>query len=340
MTARLQPCLGFVTALVLSALVSACAPATAGAGAAGGSATSGTVEANGIRLAYESYGPAEREAILLIGGTGNQLIDWPIELVEELVDRGYRVVRFDSRDVGLSTHLDSAGLPDWAAIVTAGQEGRPPPLAYTLEDMAQDAVALLDALDIPRAHIVGVSQGGMVAQLMAIHHPEYVLSLTSMMATSGNPTLPLPARPEVLAGVGTPPTGDDRNERIDFEVRSRLALGSPAYPTDEETIREQVARGFARAYDPAGVARHQAAALVASYQDRRTALQAVRVPTVVLHGAEDPLVAVQGGREVAESIPEAEFRLIPGMGHDVPVALVPVIADAITAAAARASGGS
>lgn len=300
--------------------------------------SSGTVEANGITLAYESYGPEDHEAILLIGGTGNQLIDWPIELVHELVRRGYRVVRFDSRDVGLSTHLESAGLPNWAAITRAGQEGKPPPLAYTLEDMAQDAVGLLDALDIEKAHIVGVSQGGMVAQLIAIHHPEHVLSLTSMMATSGNPALPLPAKPEVFASLGSPPVGDDLAEHIAYELRTRQALSSPGYPTDEQTIRQQIERDFQRSYDPAGVARHQAAALVASYKDRREALRDVHVPTVVVHGAEDPLVPVQGGREVAESIPNAEFRLIPGMGHDLPVALVPVIADAITAAASRSSG--
>jgi pimeloyl-ACP methyl ester carboxylesterase len=299
---------------------------------------SGTAEANGITLAYERHGPEEREAMLLIGGTGNQLIDWPIELVRELVDRGYHVVRFDSRDVGLSTHLEAAGLPDWEAITRAGQEGKPIPLAYTLEDMAEDAAGLLDALGIEQAHIVGVSQGGIVAQLVAIHHPEHVRSLTSIMAGSGNPMLPLPARPEVLASVGAPPAGGDLAARIAYEVRTRRALSSPGYPTDEQTIREQVERDYQRADDPAGLARHQAAALVANYQDRREALRDVQVPTVVVQGAEDPLVPVQGGREVAESIPNAEFRLIPGMGHDLPVALVPEIADAITAAASRATG--
>jgi pimeloyl-ACP methyl ester carboxylesterase len=248
-------------------------------------------------------------------------------------------VRFDSRDVGLSTHLDAAGLPDWEAITRAGQEGKPPPLAYILEDMAQDAIGLLDALDIERAHIVGASQGGMVAQLIAIHHPEHVLSLTSIMAGSGNPVLPLPAKPDVLASVGPPPVGDDLAERIAYEVRARQALSSPGYPTDEQTIRQQVERAFLRAYDPAGLVRHQAAALIANYQDRREALRDVQVPTVVVHGAEDPLVPVQGGREVAESIPNADFRLIPGMGHDLPVALVPVIADAITTAASRSTSG-
>jgi pimeloyl-ACP methyl ester carboxylesterase len=325
------------TAIAASLLLTAaCAPPPAPSETPARDAVrSGVAEANGIELAYESYGPADREAILLIGGTGNQLIDWPIELVHDLVGRGYRVVRFDSRDVGLSTHVDSAGPPDWAAITRAGQEGRPPPLAYTLEDMAGDALGLLDALDIEKAHIVGISQGGMIAQLIAIHHPEHVLSLTSIAAGPGDPTLPLPAKPEVFASVGTPPTGDDREERIAFEVRSRQALSSPGYPTDEQTIRRQVERDFDRSFDPEGVARHQAAALVASFQDRREALRGVRVPTVVVHGAEDPLVPVQGGREVAESIPGAEFRLIPGMGHDVPVALVPTIADAIAAAAAR-----
>lgn len=300
--------------------------------------TAGTVEANGITLAYESFGPTDRETILLIGGTGNQLIDWPIELVRALVVRGYRVVRFDSRDVGLSTHFESAGLPDWAAIQQAGEQGMPPPLAYTLEDMAKDAVGLLDALQVKRAHIVGASQGGIIAQLIAIHHSDRVLSLTSMMAGSGNPTLPLVANPEVFASVGSPPKSDSLSALIAYEVRVRQALSSPGYPTDEGTIRQQVERSIHRSYDPAGLARQQAAAAVAHFQDRREALRQVHVPTVVIQGADDPIVSEQGAREVATSIPEAEFRLVRGMGHDIPIALVGVIADSITAVASRAGG--
>ena len=301
--------------------------------------TAGTVEANGITLAYESYGSEDRETVLLIGGTGMQLIDWPMELVHELVGRGYRVVRFDSRDVGLSTHLDSAGLPDWAALQQAGEQGVPPPLAYTLEDMAADAVGLLDALGIERAHVAGASQGGAIAQLMAIHHPNRVASLTSIMAGSGNPALPLIAKPEAFASVGTPPAGDSLAALVDHELRVRQALSSPGHATDEQALRQQVERSVRRAYNAAGLARQQAAAAVAHYQDRREALRRVRVPTVVVHGAEDPVVPVQGGREVAESILNAEFRLIPDGGHDLPVAFVPMIVDAITAAASRATGG-
>jgi pimeloyl-ACP methyl ester carboxylesterase len=330
--------LSFATFVMLGILVSGCASSSMPEAQTRETATSGTVEANGITLAYASHGPTNREAILLIGGTGMQLIEWPIELVRELVNRGYRVVRFDSRDVGLSTHLDDAGLPDWAAITRAGQEGEPPPLAYTLEDMAQDAVGLLRALGIEKAHIVGVSQGGMIAQLMAIHHGEHVLSLTSIMATSGNPALPLIAKPEAFAAVAAPPAGDSLEAVVDYEVRARQALSSPAYPSDEQTLRRQVEQSVRRSYDPAGLARQQAAAVVAHYQDRREALRGVQVPTVVVHGAEDPLVLVQGGREVAESIPNADFRLISGMGHDLPVALVPAIADAITAAASHSTG--
>ncbi len=214
----------------------------------------------------------------------------------------------------------------------------PPPLAYTLGDMAEDAVDLLDALGIEAAHVVGASQGGAVAQLIAIHDPDHVLSLTSLMAGSGNPALPLVAKPDVFALAGTPPPGDDLAEVVAYRVRIRQALSSPDYPTDEQAIRRQVERSIRRAYDPAGLARQQAAVAVAHYQDRREALRRVRVPAVVIQGADDPLVSVQGAREVATSIPQAEFRLVPGMGHDIPVALVPVLADAIATVASRGAG--
>jgi pimeloyl-ACP methyl ester carboxylesterase len=294
---------------------------------------------NGLRLAYESHGPTDGETILLIGGTGMQLIDWPSELVDTLVDRGYRVVTFDNRDVGLSTRLDSLGAPDWPAIIRAGQEGRPAPLPYTLEDMAADAVGLLTALGVEKAHIVGASQGGIITQLIAIHYPDRVLSITPMMSGSGDPSQPMPAKPDRLKDIGDPPTDTAFATQVEYQMRVDRALAG-AYPPDDTTLRARVVRRLRRGYDAEGLQRHQAAALVASYQDRREALRQVRVPAVVVQGADDPLVPPESARQVAESIPGAQFVLIPGMGHDMPAEVVGRVADAITSAARRARGAS
>ncbi len=176
-----------------------------------------TVAANGISIAYASSGSCNPETVLLIRGTGQQLIEWPQELVEELVERGYRVIRFDNRDVGLSTHMTDAGYPDSAAITEALQNGTPPPLPYTLNDMANDAVGLLDTLGIDRAHLIGASMGGDIAQLVAIDHPDRVLSLTTIGADSANAALPVIANPDAFAAVPAPPADGDRDAFIDYE---------------------------------------------------------------------------------------------------------------------------
>jgi pimeloyl-ACP methyl ester carboxylesterase len=247
------------------------------------------------------------------------------------------VVRFDNRDVGLSTKFSEAGYPDLAAIGKALEDGKPAPLPYTLEDMAEDAVGLLEALNIPKAHIVGVSMGGGIAQLVAINHPQRTLSLTSIMADSGNPALPLIAKPEALAGLPTPPVDGDKETFIDYQSKLWQVLGSPDYPTDEQTIRELVRRDVERSYDPAGLARHQAVALFGHFDVQRYAnLKSIVAPTVVLQGADDPLVPVEAARDIAANIPGAELIIVPGMGHELPTQLVLTIADAITSAAERA----
>lgn len=293
----------------------------------------GKVQANGISIAYESLGPTNRETVLLIMGTGGQLTQWPPELLTELVKRGYRVVCYDNRDVGLSTHLDAAGLPDWMAIGAALKAGKPAPLAYTLDDMANDTVGLLDALGIRKAHLVGVSMGGMIAQIVAAKFPERTRSLTSIMAGSGNPALPLPAKPDVVAKMPPPVPNGDTEAIIAREIKVWQVIGSPGYPTDERLLRKRVTDAVKRSYYPAGMERQGVAAVFAG--DRRSSLKSIKSPTVVVHGSEDPIVPIEGGREVAANIPGAELRVIPGMGHDIPDALVPVVLEAITSATSR-----
>lgn len=302
--------------------------------------TAGKVQANGITIAYESFGPTDRETILLIAGTGQQLVDWPIELVEELVQRGYRVVRFDNRDIGLSTKFTEAGLPDPEAIAKALEAGEPAPLPYTLQDMAGDVVGLLDALGIQQAHLAGISMGGAIAQLVAIDYPERTLSLTSLMADSGNPGLPVIARPEAFEGMPPQPTTADREAYINWQVKTWQALSGPEYPVDEAILREWAERDFERDFDPAGRLRQQTVSFVGHIESagyRLNNLENITAPTVVLQGTEDPIVPVASAEDIVARVPGAELRLIPGLGHFIPVELVPVFADAITAAAARAT---
>jgi pimeloyl-ACP methyl ester carboxylesterase len=299
---------------------------------------SGTVQANGITIAYETFGPAERETVLMIMGNGTQLTAWPIELCDELVKRGYRVVIYDNRDVGLSTKFDKAGVPDTRVVIEARLAGKPSPLPYTLDDMAKDAVGLLDALGIKKAHIVGVSMGAMIAQLVAADHPEHVFSLTSIMSTSGSPEVPFPAKPEALAKMPPPAPDGDKGAIVANAVKMIRVLAGPVYPPDDERIKDMVVRSMKRsAYRP-GMARHNALSALGLYEDRRAKLKTIKVPTVVVHGALDPLMSVEGGKDTAANIAGAELRIIPGMGHDLPIPLVKTIADAITTAASRATG--
>jgi pimeloyl-ACP methyl ester carboxylesterase len=290
-----------------------------------------------LTFEYERFGPADRETVLLIMGLGAQMTRWPVALCQELMARGFHVVRFDNRDIGLSSKLDDLGLPNTGALIAARAAGQPAVPPYTLDDMAADAVGLMDALGIARAHIVGASMGGMIAQLIVADHPARALSLTSIMSTTANPAVP-PSTPEALAALLTPPApAGDWDAIAARGVGVSKVIGSPGYPRDEAALRDAILADAQRNYHPQGMARQMAAVLCAP--DRRPKLQTIAVPTVVLHGAVDPLVPVEGGKDTAANIPGAELRIVPGMGHDIPPALVTAFADAIEAAADRATTG-
>ncbi len=284
------------------------------------------IQANGIPLEYASYGPDKGETILLIMGLGAQMTRWPLPLIQMFVDKGYRVVTFDNRDVGLSHKFDAAGPGDVGAIMAARMQGKTPQAAYTLDDMADDAAGLLGALKIAKAHIVGASMGGMIAQMVAARHPDKVLSLTSVMSTTGNPALPQ-ATPEAMVQLTMRPDPDDTEALIAHAVKTQLVVGSPAYPPDEAVLRTNVIADMGRSSYPVGFTR-QLAAIMAS-GDRRDAVRTITAPTMVLHGLADPLVPVEGGRDTAATIPGAQLREIPGMGHDLPAPLFPAFVDAV-----------
>ena len=286
--------------------------------------------ANKIELEYESFGRDADPAILLIMGLGGHLTRWNLELCDLLVARGYRVIRFDNRDCGLSTHFSDAPVPDLRAL----QNGQPVTLPYTLDDLVADSVGLLDALGIKQANVAGASMGGAIAQLAAANYPERVISLTSIMSSSGNPALPAPTPAAATALFAPLPRQRDRESIVADSITRYETLESPAYPTDRGRLRQLFADEYERNFDPRGVAR-QLAALIAN-GDRRSLLRSITAPSVVLHGAADQLIPLACGKDVARNIPNAEFRIIDGMGHDFPVALSQVIGDAICAAAHRA----
>ena len=291
------------------------------------------VKANGISIEYEEFGPRNGPVVLLIMGLGAQLTRWPAEFIANLTERGYRVIRYDNRDVGLSQKFDGAGVPQIAQIMADAAQGKKISVAYSLKDMADDAAGLLAALGIAKAHIVGASMGGMIGQLVAAHHPDKTISFTSIMSSTGNPELP-PAKPEAMAVLMTRPPADDLQAIIDSGVKAARVIGSPAYPADEKTLRANIEADVKRSNYPAGFARQIAAVMMTG--DRRAELKKITAPTLVIHGLDDPLAPVQGGRDTAANITGAELLEIPGMGHDLPVELYGQIADAIHGLASRA----
>ncbi|MEN3976361.1 alpha/beta fold hydrolase [Emcibacter sp. SYSU 3D8] len=273
------------------------------------------ITANGLSLEYDERGRKDDPAILLIMGLGAQMVLWPDMFCDMLADQGFRVIRFDNRDIGLSQKFDGAAVPGVQEIIAGLMAGKPLPVPYLLGDMAADAVGMLDALGIGRAHVVGASMGGMIAQLVAIHHASRVASLTSIMSTSGRYGLP-PGKPEAMEKLLTRPAGTDRKSVVDHSVMLAGVIGSPAYPVPEEHLRAFSERTYDRSFYPEGMPRHYAAIL--SSGGREALLPGVTAPTLVLHGSEDPLLPVEHGHDTARLIPGAALEVIEGMGHNLP----------------------
>ena len=285
-----------------------------------------TTPKTGIELFYETRGDPANEPILLVMGLGAQMILWPEEFVDALVERGFHVIRYDNRDIGLSQKMGEAKPPKIVWQVLRARIGWKASVPYTLRDMADDGAGLLEALGIDRAHVVGASMGGMIAQLMAVHHEDKLLSLTSIMSTTGNPKLPQ-AEKHAIEPLTAPLPSMEENVLVAHGMNVQQQIGSPGYPADLDRRRERVTQMVRRNVYPPGLPRQLAA--IIDDGDRRARLARVTTPTLVLHGEADPLIKLQAGEETAASIPGARLVTIPGWGHDLPVELIDRLADEV-----------
>jgi pimeloyl-ACP methyl ester carboxylesterase len=284
-----------------------------------------SVRANGIQIEYESFGAESSPAILLIMGLGMQMIAWPDPFCQKLAAAGFRVIRFDNRDIGLSTHFDDRGVPNmvWAFLkARIGLKVRGP---YDLNDMAADTVGLMDALQLREAHVVGASMGGMIAQQVAAKYPGRAKSLVSIMSTSGDRRLPPATRDAQRALFARPANPHDQNSIVEHSMKIWGVIGSPGFPTDPAELRARTQRSVTRSYHPQGVARQLVGILASG--DRSKDLATIRTPTLVIHGDCDPLVRPACGEDTAQKIPGAKLSIIKGMGHDM--AAWPILADQI-----------
>ncbi|MFT3865464.1 MAG: alpha/beta hydrolase [Solirubrobacterales bacterium] len=284
--------------------------------------------ANGIELCYQEMGEPDGEPLVLVMGLATQMIAWFDGLCTLLAERGYRVIRFDNRDIGRSTKIDVAGMPSKVDLLL----GRRATAPYLLRDMAKDTVGLLDFLEIDQAHVVGASMGGMIVQQMAIDHPRRLRSMVSIMSTTGSRRAGQPSLKAFGLMLGNPPM--TRDQVISRAVKTFRVIGSPGFPFEEDVVREMAASSYDRGHSAAGVARQLHAILASG--DRTEALRRVQIPTAVIHGTRDPLVKPSGGRATARAIPGARLMMIDGMGHDLPRDLWPTFAEAIDTNAGRA----
>jgi len=289
-------------------------------------------KANNIEIEYETFGNPSDKPLLLIMGLGSQMIQWEEGFIKGLTDRGFFVIIFDNRDVGLSSKCDEAGDPDLMKAFMAVQQGKDFEAPYLLDDMADDAVGLLDAINIEKAHICGASMGGMIAQTIAIRHPSRVMSLTSIMSTTGNPNLP--QMTQEAAQVLFNPVPPERDAYIENLVRVGKFIYGSGFPFNEEKQRTFAARIFDRCYYPQGTER-QTLAIMAD-GNRKEKLSAIKIPTLIIHGRDDPLFPVEGGIDTAEAIQGSELLIIDGMGHSLPPETWGRISDAIAENAAKA----
>ena len=289
------------------------------------------INANNIEIEYETFGNASDKPLLLISGLGAQMIFWDEGFIHLLVERGFYVIRFDNRDVGLSSKIEEAGEPDIMQAYMAIQAGQPFEPPYTLEDMADDAIGLLDALDIKKAHICGLSMGGMIVQVITLRHPSRVLSLISIASSTGNPNLPGgdPEVREVMAAPAPP----DREGYIKYYVKlGRLLYGS-GFPYNEAKSRELAGRAYDRCFYPPGIGRQTLAIMVSG--NRKSKLSSITVPTLIIHGSDDPVIRVEGGKDTHEAILGSELLIIEGMGHSLPLETWTQISNAIAENAAK-----
>ena len=292
------------------------------------------ISANGVAIEVEDHGSPQGEPLLLIMGLGMQLVAWHEDFVESLVQRGFRVIRFDNRDIGLSENFDRFGAPKLGLDALKLALGLRVSSPYTLADMAADSVGVLDALGIPKAHICGASMGGMIAQQIAVRHPDRVKSLTLMMTSTGARKLPGPSLKVRSALMSRPKDPTDIESVVAHYVALYQLIGSPGYPPADGYVRGRLQMSVRRSYRPAGTARQMVA--IAADGDRSPLVAQIRVPTQIIHGKADPLVPVAAGHDLAAKIPGAELDLIDGMGHDLPVALWPRFVAGIASAAGRA----
>lgn len=292
------------------------------------------INANGIEIEFDSFGSVEAEAMLLISGLGAQMVRWTVPFCEMLAARGYYVVRFDNRDVGLSTHFNDAPVPDLAKVAVAKARGELPQVPYTLHSMVLDTLGLMNTLGIERAHLVGRSMGGMIAQILAVTHPHRVLSLVAIMSSTANPLLPPPLADVLAMFMRRPPSPfDDEEGYLAHTIAVARAIGSPGYPFDEMEWREQILAELKRAYVPSGFGRQIAA--IAATGDIRPLIRNIALPTLIIHGAKDPLILPACGKDIAENIRGAGLMLIDGMGHDLPPQLYQTIVGAVVRNADR-----